>query len=159
MTAYFTRSLKTFYFSMSNGKTENSQTVFNEELFTSVDSPYEKELPNFQITKTISEDELKKVLNITNIEIEKIEKNDTDHVKSIIVSGNAFTGIEFRKMLNLRSTDFYKLKKDNSYEITTKGYGHGVGMSQYGANEMAKLGYNYKEIVDHYYQNTEIITI
>ena len=151
--------LRTYYFSMSNGYTENSQTVFNDTTFTSVKSLENENTPNYKFQKTFSSSDLNKLLNVSNIDIQNIERNATNHVKSITINNKIYTGIEFRKLLNLRSTDFTIEKKDNNYIITTIGYGHGVGMSQYGANQMAKEGSSYKEILNHYYENTEISEI
>ncbi len=151
--------LRTYYFSMSNGYTENSQTVFNDTTFTSVKSLESENTPNYKFQKTFSFSDLNKLLNVSNIDIQNIERNETNHVKSITINNKKYTGIEFRKLLNLRSTDFTIEKKDNNYIITTIGYGHGVGMSQYGANQMAKEGSSYKEILNHYYENTEISEI
>lgn len=153
---------KSFYFSMSNGYTEDSMTVFKEISSTSVASPWDNEsLKKFKVTTEFTMVELKTKLNIeneiTNIEILNID--DTNRVEKIKVNDKTFTGIEFRQLLNLRSTDFSIKKEDNMYFITTKGYGHGVGMSQYGANGMANEDYDYKEILNHYYQNIEITTI
>lgn len=153
---------KSFYFSMSNGYTEDSMTVFKEISSTSVASPWDNEsLKKFKVTTEFTMEELKTKLNIeneiTNIEILNID--DTNRVEKIKVNDKTFTGIEFRQLLNLRSTDFSIKKEDNIYFITTKGYGHGVGMSQYGANGMANEDYDYKEILNHYYQNIEITTI
>ena len=149
--------LKTYYFSMSNGYTENSQNVFNETTFLSVSSPFETKLNNFEVQKIFSENELLSLLNLSNIDIKELKRNDTNHVEYINISGKKFTGIEIRKLLNLRSTDFTINKNNNEYIITTKGYGHGVGMSQYGANEMAKAGSNYTEILNYYYKNTKLV--
>lgn len=151
--------LRTYYFSMSNGKTENSLSVFNEPTFLSVDSPYENNLKNFEVSKEISENDIKNILKLENIDIQSIKRNDTNHVESIIISGKVFNGTEIRKLLKLRSTDFDIVKSGDSYIISTRGYGHGVGMSQYGANEMAKRGYSYQEILKHYYQNTNLTKI
>lgn len=151
--------LKTYYFSMSNGYTEDSKTVFKEELFQSVESPLEKELTNFIKEKEFTKDELTSLLGVNDISIDKITLNDTNHVDKIIISGKEYSGIEIRKLLKLRSTDFEIKQNGDSYIFTTKGYGHGVGMSQYGANEMAKQGSNYQEIIKHYYQNVEITKI
>lgn len=151
--------LRTYYFSMSNGYTENSQTVFNDTTFTSVKSLENEDTPNYKVQKTFSSSELNKLLNVSSIDIQNIERSETNHVKSITINNKTYTGIEFRKLLNLRSTDFTIEKKDNNYVITTIGYGHGVGMSQYGANQMAKEGSSYKEILNHYYENTEISEI
>ncbi len=67
-----------------------------------------------------------------------------------------FTGKEIREKLELRSTDFQMTKKGKQVTITTKGYGHGVGMSQYGANGMAKEGKTYKDILNYYYKGIAI---
>lgn len=148
--------LKTYYFSMSNGYTENSYTVFKETTFTSVESNEDETNQNYISTKIFTTEELQEKLKLSKIEIGKITRNETNHVDQIIISGQTFTGIELRNLLKLRSTDFQITQKENNYEIITKGYGHGVGMSQYGANYMAKDGKNYQEILNHYYQNTEI---
>ena len=70
-----------------------------------------------------------------------------------------FIGTDIRKKLNLRSTDFNITVASDKVVVATYGYGHGVGMSQYGANGMAKEGYNYKEILSHYYTGIEISKI
>jgi stage II sporulation protein D len=148
--------LKTYYFSMSNGYTENSLTVFNENTFESVSSSLEQKLSNYKKTVTFTKDELCKLLKLDDINIQNIKRNETNHVDKIIISNKEFTGVEFRKLLTLRSTDFEIEEDDDKYIFTTKGYGHGVGMSQYGANEMAKAGKKYDEILKYYYKNTEI---
>lgn len=70
--------------------------------------------------------------------------------------GKTFTGIQVFQKLNLKSTDFTITSKGDTVEIQTLGFGHGVGMSQYGAQGMANDGYLYQDILKHYYQNTEI---
>lgn len=148
--------LRTYYFSISNGNTENSLAVFNENTFESVSSSLEQKLSNYLKTVTFTKNELCKLLKLDDINIQNIKRNETNHVDKIIINNKEFTGVEFRKLLNLRSTDF-EIEEDNGeYIIATKGYGHGVGMSQYGANEMAKIGKKYEEILNHYYKNTEI---
>ena len=148
--------LRTYYFSMSNGNTENSLAVFNENTFESVSSSLEQKLSNYLKTVTFTKNELCKLLKLDDINIQNIKRNETNHVDKIIINNKEFTGVEFRKLLNLRSTDF-TIKQDNdNYIITTKGYGHGVGMSQYGANGMAKNGYDYKQILAYYYKNVSI---
>ena len=148
--------LRTYYFSMSNGYTENSLAVFNENTFESVSSSLEQKLSNYLKTVTFTKSELCKLLKLDDINIQNIKRNETNHVDKIIINNKEFTGVEFRKLLNLRSTDFEIEEENGEYIIATKGYGHGVGMSQYGANEMAKTGKKYEEILNHYYKNTEI---
>ena len=91
-----------------------------------------------------------------NIEIKILSRNGSGRVETIQVGDKTYTGIEFRNLLGLRSTDFDIEVVNGNIEITTRGYGHGVGMSQYGANEMAKAGYNYKQIINHYYTGVKI---
>lgn len=150
---------KSYYFAMSNGTTVDSSTVFGETTSTSVSSPWDNETLNkFLVTTDFTQEEIKTKLNlnedITNIEI--LNRDKTNRVEQIKVNNKTYTGIEFRQLLSLRSTDFTITKNNNTYSITTKGYGHGVGMSQYGANGMAKENYTYDEILKYYYQNIEI---
>lgn len=149
---------KSYYFSTSNGYTESSLSVFNEQLLDSVASEWDKSANNYEVKTTFNKSSLEKILGSFS-KIEIISRNNTNHVLEVKVDDKTYTGIEFRKLLNLRSTDF-TIKQDNeNYIITTKGYGHGVGMSQYGANYLANNNYNYQEILEYYYQNIEIVKI
>ena len=150
---------KSYYFAMSNGITADSISVFGESTSISVKSPWDNEsLNKFLVTSEFTTEEIEKKLNMPNdiTSIEIISRDKTNRVEKIKVNNKLFTGIEFRKLLSLRSTDFTIDMKDSTYRITTKGYGHGVGMSQYGANGMAKENYTYKEILEYYYQDIEI---
>ena len=157
---YKDKAISALFFSMSNGYTENSEDVFvsKRAYLKSVSSPNESEYKNYIYTVSFKKKDVKKKLNlneeITNIKI--LSRFKTNRVKYIKVNNTKYSGVEFRKLLNLRSTDFdIEIEKDNII-ITTRGCGHGVGMSQYGANSMAKLGYNYEEILKHYYQKVDI---
>lgn len=141
---------------MSNGYTEDSSTVFGEVLFQSVESKWDNEnLKNFMVSTEFTHSQLNELLNINSDKIifTEINKNKTNHVDNLKVNNIIFSGIEIRKLLKLRSTDFSIEETEEGYIITTRGYGHGVGMSQYGANEMAKQGHNYEEILEHYYND------
>ena len=154
--------IKAFFFSMSNGYTEDSIAVFKEGNIKSVESPFDNEsLEKFKVTTKFTLNELKQKLSLNseNINIEVIKRSDTNRVQEVKVNNKTYTGIEFRKLLTLRSTDFSLEKLTDGYNITTKGYGHGVGMSQYGANGMAKNGSKYDEILKYYYQETKIETL
>ena len=151
--------LKAFYFSMSNGYTENSKDVFGEDLTQSVESPFEISLSNFEIVKEFSKSELLEKLGVDNLNIENQQISETKHTSSIIIGGKEISGIEVRKLLNLRSTDFEIKQVGENFNIITRGYGHGVGMSQYGANELAKCGKSYKEILAYYYKNTKLVNL
>ena len=153
--------INAFYFAMSNGYTENSELVFQEDLpyLNSVPSTWEDEsLNNYEVTSSRSKEEFCTSLGITceQIEIKDIERSNANRVLNITINNQVFEGTTVRQKLGLRSTDFEIEIVDNNVQITTKGDGDGVGMSEYGANGMAKDGYTYEEILKYYYQNTEI---
>ena len=74
------------------------------------------------------------------------------------VGDKTFSGVEFRTLLGLRSADFDLVLENGILNITTRGYGHGVGMSQTGANAYAKSGWNYEKILKHYYKGITLGT-
>ena len=161
---YNGQTINAFYFSMSNGYTENVESVFKSDLpyLKSVPSTWDNEsIKNYEFTKTISKEDFCKSLEIPcdNIKIENIQKTSSNRVASVTINDKTLEGTKVRSLLGLRSTDFTIECLDNDIKITTKGYGHGVGMSQYGANGMAKKNHNYKEILNYFYQNTEISKI
>ena len=156
--------INAFYFSMSNGYTENCELVFAQDLpyLNSVSSKWDNEsLNNYSYTTTFSKEDFCSSLGITcdKIEIQDITRSEANRVLTIIINGQTFKGTEVRSKLGLRSTDFDITINESDITITTRGYGHGVGMSQYGANGMAQDGYSYEEIVKYYYQNTEITNL
>ena len=85
-----------------------------------------------------------------------MEKTSSGRVKNITLNNVTFKGRIFQSKLSLRSNDFEISETNEKIIVTTKGYGHGVGMSQYGANALAKQNKNYKEILKYYYQGTQI---
>jgi len=153
-----------YYFAMSNGYTEDSSLVFSEEkpYLESVASKWDNaSLNNFIVEKTIEKADFCNLLEVDcqSLEITNITRSETNRVNNITINDKVFVGTEFRHLLGLRSTDFdITITKDN-INITTHGYGHGVGMSQYGANGMAKDGYSYDEILNYYYTDTTISKI
>jgi stage II sporulation protein D len=101
-------------------------------------------------------------LNIStesSLRIGKITYTDGNGVDSIEICNQTFKGTAVRQMLNLRSTNFRIQVFGDKVSITTKGYGHRVGMSQYGAQAMAKEGMRYTEILQYYYQGTDLESI
>ena len=149
-----------FYFSISNGYTENCENVFTQKLhyLKSVDSSWDKEYSYNKKTIKINVNDFLNKLNIKSNKINniKINRGKTNRIKSITINNKTFKGTIFRSLLSLRSTDFDISVKNNKVIITTRGYGHGVGMSQYGANAMAKKGYKYDEILKYYYTDVKI---
>lgn len=151
--------ISSYYFAMSNGSTEDVALVFgeNKDYLKSVDSKWDEKVKNFESTKTFDKESFCTALKIDclKIEIKDIQRSSSGRVNSITINNQTFKGTEVRTLLNLRSTDF-DISIDDLVTLTTKGYGHGVGMSQYGANEMAKEGFTYEQILKHYYQDVDI---
>ena len=140
----------TYYFAISNGYTDDALTVFNEdkEYLVSVASS----------TYTLSKEEFCNKLGISclSISISNVIRADNNYVREITINGVTFIGIDVFQKLNLKSTDFTITVNPDSVSILTYGFGHGVGMSQYGALGMANAGYTYQDILTYYYPNTEI---
>lgn len=150
------------FFSTSNGYTEDSQAVFNFECdyLKSVESPWDSEVSSAYLTnKTLSLKEFYQKLNLPynkNLNVEILKRSSTNRILLLKINNQEFKGTDLYSKLSLRSTDFTITLLGDNVKITTKGYGHGVGMSQYGALGMAKKGYTYEEILKHYYKNTFI---
>ena len=160
---YNDKVIISFYFSISNGYTENCENVFSQKLhyLKSVDSSWDKEYSYNKKTISISISEFLNKLGIKSNKIKniKINRSKTGRISTITINNKTFKGTYFRSLLTLRSTDFDISVKNNNVIITTRGYGHGVGMSQYGANAMAKKGSKYDEILKYYYKDVEIENI
>ena len=162
--AYDNQPILAQFFSTSNGYTENSEDYWKNSYpyLKSVNSPWDRKSPKFLGSKTISVAEFEQKLGVkinNSQKIGTIEKRTSgDRVATVNFGGKRLTGKQIREKLDLRSTDFEWKRKGNSIIITTKGLGHGVGMSQYGANGMAQEGSSYKQIVQHYYQGINIIS-
>ncbi|PAF40455.1 stage II sporulation protein D [Terribacillus saccharophilus] len=149
------------FFSTSNGYTENAEDYWENPLpyLKSVESPWDKQSPKFEDQKVIEIEEAEKLLGVDidpNKPPGELKRNSSQRVSEIEIGGKKFTGREIREKLGLKSTDFTLSMKDNHLIFQTKGYGHGVGMSQYGANGMAAEGKTYKDILTYYYKDTEI---
>lgn len=153
--------IEAVYHSTSNGRTEDSSNVWGNSYpyLVSVDSVYDNSNPSFSISKSFSYSDISSKLGInvsSNTEFNILGYTSGGRVSSISVDGTEFSGVSFRSMLGLRSADFDIVKNDEGVVITTRGYGHGVGMSQYGANGMGKAGYSYSDILLHYYPGVSI---
>ncbi|WP_307344219.1 stage II sporulation protein D [Metabacillus malikii] len=159
---YESKPIDALFFSTSNGYTENSEAYWQGKIpyLRSVESTWDEKSPKFHDQKVISINEFEKKLGVKiNKSIGTIkELTPGKRVAKVEVGGKEFTGREIREKLELKSSDFTWEIKGNSVVIETKGFGHGVGMSQYGANFMAESGKSYTDIISHYYQNTEIAT-
>jgi stage II sporulation protein D len=157
--AYNGNYIEAVYHSTSNGQTEDAAVVWGNSFpyLVGVDSHWDLDASSY-LRETVKEyNVLSSILGIdfnvsTNIEV--LSRTSSNRIDKIEIDGNVYTGIELRNLLGLRSTDFDIKEEDNDVVFVTRGYGHGVGMSQYGANGMAKEGYSYTDILAHYYPNT-----
>ena len=156
---YNNEIIDALFFSTSVGYTENSEAVFSECLpyLRSVESKWDMDSPSYESEKSFSKQEFCNMLNTdcSNLIIEVLSKTDTGKIDKIKINNKEYTGKELRSILGLRSS-YFEIINENNIIIKTKGYGHNVGMSQYGANGMANLGYKYKDIIKHYYTNVEV---
>lgn len=153
--------IEAVYHSTSNGRTEDSSNVWGNSFpyLVSVDSPYDSGNPSFIKSISFSYSEISKKLDVivTSDTVFSINSRTIgDRVANISVGNVNFSGVQFRNMLGLRSADFDIEKNDDGVVITTRGYGHGVGLSQYGANGMAKAGSSYRDILFHYYPGVSL---
>lgn len=160
--------MQPLFFSSSGGYTENSEDVFSNEYpyLVSVASPYEEgashsnEQKNFKLKEI--EEKLNQAFNDRNTgdlnktTIKILSRTAGGRVDKIQIGNSTYKGTEVRNALGLSSAMFSISFADDKVIFTSSGYGHGVGMSQYGANGMAKEGKNYKEILTHYYTGTKV---
>ena len=153
--------IEALYHSTNNGKTESSLDVFGNyyPYLISVSSEYDKNASSYLRTINMPLDTISNKLGLSlnsDSVISILSYTDGGNIKEININGNNFSGKKVRELLGLRSADFDISISDNNANITTRGYGHGIGMSQYGANGMANAGYGYKDILSHYYPGTTL---
>lgn len=166
------------FFASSGGYTENSEDYWNAAVpyLRSVASPWEQQItPDLAVTYTFSVPELRSKLGLSEpdfpvagkpavsgrtqpvsassagLPAEVLSLTAGHRIKEISIGGQVFTGREVREKLGLRSSQFTWKRKNGKVLITTYGNGHGVGMSQWGANGMAKQGSTATQILKHYY--------
>lgn len=161
--------LEPYYFAVSSGKTESAIEVFSsdEPYLKSVSSPGEEVAPNYKSSKKYKLAEFVKIVNSkyskANLSLKNFknqiniqEKTSAGSVKKIKLGNITISGADFRNMLSLNSSNFKIIFTNKDIQIDCFGYGHGVGMSQWGAGIMAKSGNNYEQILSHYYQGIKI---
>lgn len=154
--------IEAMFFSTSNGYTEDSGVVFSNSLpyLKSVESGWDEEVATaFYKSTSMSLQEFYERLGLEydkELNVEVLERSSSNRIVRLKINGIEFKGRDVYYKLGLRSCDFEFVLVGNNVEIKTKGYGHGVGMSQYGAQGMAKSGYDYQEILFHYYVGTNL---
>lgn len=166
---YKDEPIDALFFSSSNGYTENSEEVFASKLpyLRTVSSPWEEESRHpAEETMTMPLVDFYEKLDVATIPVTKtnskkptirvLERTAGQRVKVLLVGTEKRTGEEVRTKLGLRSAAFDWTIDDGNIRITTEGYGHGVGMSQWGAEGMAKKGSSARQIVEHYYTGVRL---
>lgn len=153
------------FHSMSGGYTESAENVWGApvDYLVEVDSLSDMTAPHFREKNTFSREKLKSALETAfpDIKLDNDMKewlkvlnvSDSGTVLTVAAGDMTVSGGDIRDALCLRSASFEVSFFGDEAEITTKGFGHGVGMSQYGANAMAAEGKNWREILNHYYPN------
>lgn len=153
------------YHAISSGKTESAENVWGKEYpyLISVESYGDKLCDGYMSTVSVSEETFKETLKdevtlsgeAANF-VSDISRTDAGTVKSLKLCGSEITGAKIRSLFQLRSSNFEIEYKDGNFNFTVYGYGHAVGLSQNGADYMAKQGSDFKEILNHYYTGCEI---
>lgn len=158
------------FHAVSAGKTRTAEEALAVEqpCLTSVDSVVDIPSPDYLKVIFIKKNELAAKLNQAfpdaNLKEEgiveqiSVEKRDSgDYALEVQIGASSISGEDFRNCLGLNSACFFLKEVEGEVRIVTKGLGHGLGLSQYGASEMAKEGADYREILQYYYQNAEIV--
>ena len=151
------------YFSCSGGYTEDAVAVWGTDVpyLQAVASPGEEHATHYSDTVSFTREAFLEALGLKSDDaprewIGQIRHTEGGGVDTIEICGEVFRGTELRKALGLRSAAFTLQTGADTVTITTRGYGHRVGMSQYGADAMAASGSTYEEILAHYYQGTTL---
>lgn len=170
---YNNEVINAFFHSNSGGKTEIASNVwiggkdfpYLQSVETSGEDGYTQYSSEVIISKNDLLEKLKKEYKDIKIDfnekdsIKILEYTESGRVKNVRFGNTEIAGIKVRSMLNLKSTNFSIRIENDNIIFTVIGYGHGVGMSQTGADSMAKQGKNYEEILKHFYTGIEITTI
>ena len=160
---YNGKYISALFFSSSNGKTNNCGDYFTGgdiAYLKSVDSHWDLTIDKTnKRKKSFSKKELADIFHTNVNKFQIMSYTNSGYVKSVVVNNKEYSGRKIRELLNLASSSFQIHFSKDKYTFITLGNGHGVGMSQYGAQGMAKENKNYKEILNHYYKNIEIKSI
>lgn len=150
------------FHSSSGGKTENSEDVFVTAVpyLKSVDSPYESQSPHendVAARKLADFSERINVNSVTPSMVKVCTRSEGGQVETVQIGDVTMSGRDARKIFSLPSANFDVKLDGDSLIFSSSGYGHGVGLSQWGANGMAQKGYDYKKILSHYYSGINIV--
>ena len=150
----------TVFFAVSSGRTESAVDVWGGKVpyLVSVDSSEDINAKGFESEVKVPAEEFKSKLQLESVKIESVTRTEGGSVKKIRISGRDFDGKAIRSLFGLRSANF-EISSGEEIVFKVKGYGHGVGMSQNGANECAKKGMNFEEILAKYYPGTQLVDL
>ncbi len=160
--------IEAVYFSCSGGRTEAAAAVWGSDVpyLQPVDSPGEETAAPYEQEKCFSEETFVTLIRNKAPEVKlsgapagwfgAVTKTSGEGVATMEIGGRTFTGTELRSLLGLPSTRFTVSVTEEGIVFRTLGYGHRVGMSQYGANAMAQKGSAYREILQHYYTGAKV---
>ena len=160
--------IQAVFFSSAAGKTVDAVEVWGSAVsyLCSVDSPEGEEVPNWRSQAAFSPEEAKALIlaQYPGADLSAGPENwfgapvlaEGGSVSQITVGGVTLTGAQVRSLFSLRSATFTVAYQGGKFVFDVTGYGHGVGMSQYGANAMAKNGSDFREILTWYYTGTEV---
>lgn len=156
---YQGRYISALFFSSSNGQTVNCNEYFEggKEYLKAVDSHWDLTIdPSHTRVKTFTKKEIGNAFQVSSPNISITSYTSSGYVKNVVINQKTYTGRQVREKLGLASSCFHIELTSSGYTFTTKGSGHGVGMSQYGAQGMAKENKTYQDILHHYYKNIKI---
>lgn len=158
--------IEAFFHAHSGGQTENVKYVWGDNEISYLKSVSGNEGERYLDSKAFTKLEFKELIKTKipnyNVEKSKIKIEDytgSGRVDNLKIDGVQIKATELRRLTGIKSTNFRIEESGDIITFYTVGYGHGVGMSQYGANQMAKEGKNYEEIIKHYYTGVEIVDI
>lgn len=148
----------TVFHAISGGRTESAKDIWGAEIpyLISRESAWDRQAKDFETTASLSLEEFTQILGQEDCAIGAIAHTSGGSVQTIRLGGKTYTGQEIRALFGLRSTRFTIEMQTDGVLFTVYGYGHQVGMSQYGASVLANEGYTYQEILAYYYPNTTL---
>ncbi|MGB9887329.1 MAG: stage II sporulation protein D [Moorellales bacterium] len=154
------------YHSASGGRTEDPREIWGRSVpyLRSQPSPWEEESPYNEVVTVLSAAEVRRRLGLAatsgaDLSLRVASYTASGRIKTVVAAGRLFTGPEFRQLLGLNSTWFRWEKKGQDFVFYSRGYGHGVGMSQYGAQGLARRGKSFREILAYYYPGTRLVSL
>ena len=154
--------ISALFFSTSNGNTENAEEYWKNPLpyLKSVSSLGDLQSPKYKRTKQFTLEAFNEKLGVNVSQgarlLSSVTRTTGRAIDLVKIGGVSFTGREVREALGLYSSDFLMAWEGAEIAVTCKGFGHQVGMSQYGANEMAKSGSGFQQILTHYYTGVNV---